>query len=747
MTINTTSNSNLYQIYTKSIVDLAQSIVIKSDAVAQAINTLVLQNTGVPVTSSDKTTWKYYQNISGIYNSADTPMYVYSLDSESQISFDKATLVNNPVTQSSYSYGTTFYNELLAEYPDQEMLILGILYPSDINAAIASADGTIISYPTGLVESSEISLIPNLQAWIYAYLNRWIIPGFIITDDLYLSAYMGQLYLHLIPVVTNLRLAKCKTNEAHSFHINQYLKSHGFLDQYLKQMTRSQVLNMYRNINYYERHAGFQSTFTSLVDVLLTQANLPAYEYVMHHNVQGISHLSTTDTVNILPTAMFRRVPINSIAFQVDAGDYNLIDAEAQLLAATPYNDAYQSINHSKTEHAIDVSIRGVLPTKVIECGLNDVVAPLPTTLIDILLNLWIQVVASDRYAVPVEYTPVGASAPVRLSHQQALALYVYAFCKANTPTNSSLNYPVLTRVPKLRANKVLRPVVPSNSYLTGMVDSSHVAPSLISLLLTTAVTLPDTIESLANFTSLANQIYSSQIDQYNLYSFQNDPYSRAQMSVAANLLYEDATYTLGSLQDTALSEGMLYSDMLLEVGLDLSSYAHSDYNQMANTLFNYATNADISTLTNQSNIQAAMVSLLSYLSAYSTQIVASGRNIATIVVPRPDMRIYRYLNAESFSGANVDITIGALGEYVGETVQHLYSLNPVAILNHSTLADSENFTVNMSPSIKYSPISDMTGKTNIYLSAAYSVDMQTSFSSLTLLQQKAVVDTYRTVQ
>jgi hypothetical protein len=721
--------------------------VIKSDAVAIATNLLVLQNTGIPVTSDDRTTWKYYQNISGIYHSSDTPMVVYSLDSESQISFDKATLATNLVTKEAYAYGSTYYNELLAAYPEQEMLILGILYPADINGAIAAKDGTILAYPTGLVEDEEISLIPNLQAWVYAYMNRWVVSGFTITDNLYLASYMGQLYLHLIAVITNLRLSKCKTNEVHSFHLNQYLKSHGFIDQYLKQMTRAQALNMYRNINYYERHAGFQSTFTSLVDVLLTQANLPAYEYELLHDVQHMSHNGVEDTATILPAALFRRKPINSVAKEVSASDYNLVDAQAQLFNVTPNNEAYLLENVASTEHKLDTSIRAKLPTKIVECGLNDVIAPLPVTFEQILMNLWIQVVATDRYSVPVEYTPVGASAPVRLSHQQALALWIYAFTKANEPTNPSLNYPVLTRVPKIRANKVPIPTIPSSAYLNSLVDAKYVSSDLITLLLTTAVSLPTTVNSLVGFTALANDLYAAQIDQYNLYSFQTTPSGRAMLSVAANSLYEDVTYTLASMQDSSTGTGKLYSDILLEVGLDLSNYSASDYNNMALAIFNYATAADVSTLTKQSTIQAAMVNLLSYLSAYSTQIVASGQSGAATVVPRPDLRFYDLVTQETVTSSNASIPLGILTEDVEESITFGYELNQVAVMHNSTLADTEAIAVDLRQTQTYDSYSGVTGSMNIYLSSAYSVDQQTAFNALTLSQKQQVVDMYRIVQ
>ena len=99
-------NNNLYNLYVQDIISLASTIVLKLDQIGQAMNYLVMQKAGTALLDpDDRTTWKYYQNISGAYNFTDTPMFVESLDGNGQISFDKTTLAANPITQNFPSSG------------------------------------------------------------------------------------------------------------------------------------------------------------------------------------------------------------------------------------------------------------------------------------------------------------------------------------------------------------------------------------------------------------------------------------------------------------------------------------------------------------------------------------------------------------------------------------------------------------------------------------------------------------------
>jgi hypothetical protein len=112
-------------------------------------------------------------------------MTVPSLDIAQRIVFNKVNLQTHLATKQAYSYGTRYYQELVLQYPEQEMLILGILYPADITKAVNAKDGTILAYPPELVELYEVSLIPKLQTWLDNYLFRWFNKQFILTDDLY----------------------------------------------------------------------------------------------------------------------------------------------------------------------------------------------------------------------------------------------------------------------------------------------------------------------------------------------------------------------------------------------------------------------------------------------------------------------------------------------------------------------------------------------------------------------------------
>jgi hypothetical protein len=83
--------------YIDQIFELAETIVIKSELTAQAINKkLILQHGAQAVNPIDKTTWKYYLNLAGKYHPTDTKIIITSLDDLSQIVFDAQTLRNQP---------------------------------------------------------------------------------------------------------------------------------------------------------------------------------------------------------------------------------------------------------------------------------------------------------------------------------------------------------------------------------------------------------------------------------------------------------------------------------------------------------------------------------------------------------------------------------------------------------------------------------------------------------------------------
>lgn len=173
------SNSNYYQLYINQTLQLAETIVIKSATTAETLNQQIYGDSGgLALISTDPTTWKYYLNLAGQYHPVDQVMTVISMDTQGEIIFNRENLLIHLATARAYAYGTRAYIDLVGRYPNQEQLILGILYPTDMATAIAADDGAILSYPADYVESNEHSLIPKLQQWINIYKEhgKWKVP-------------------------------------------------------------------------------------------------------------------------------------------------------------------------------------------------------------------------------------------------------------------------------------------------------------------------------------------------------------------------------------------------------------------------------------------------------------------------------------------------------------------------------------------------------------------------------------------
>lgn len=744
-TLSTTAN-NLYDLYIKSITDLAQAMVIKFDQVAKSVNKSVLLQSGVIVDEDNPQSWKYYQNICGQYHFTDVPMSVYSLDAEISIDFTVAALQANPVTKAAYAFGSTYYNDLVAAYPEQEALILGILYPADMATAIAAKDGTILSYPTHLIEEGETDFLRILQAWIYAYLHRWYNTAYCATDDLYAASALAQLTLILMGAISNIRLAACKTNQAHSFHIKQYLRSHGFLDTYLNQMTTKQALDMYRNINYYERNAGFEATFDRLIEVVMTGAGLPAYSYEMRHNQETITHSNNVDTKHLQSIGHFKRQPINSIGKRYPLPDYDLVQLNAAAATQTPYNDDYQTWHYTDVAQAMSLSKHAQLPTKVVECSINPVGTPSSLPPDRILFNHWIDWAASDRYAVPVEFIPEGSKTPVRLSHQQAVAVWAYVTHRALEPLDDP-TYPKLLRVPAIQLSRVVRSPKPNVQELYDMAATPYLSTQMIDLIYSTGFIVPNTVASLAVFQQLCGQIYAANINQYKLYSFQSHPVARGHAQGAVARLYADKIVRLMDLADPEdPSMGMLYSTLIQQLGLNFSGYRPIDYYNTATSILNAATGSQNNDLRDPSNVQAAMVSLLRYLSSYSIQVISSGASDLNTTIPRPDVRVSNHKSAIAF---------------------HLKARIPIADVDNVLIQESFNKTVGLSamPGTRYNTMvptfrtrtetgtlpdrclkvtSTLKHRVRTGVSVKRSFDSKLLFDALTMSQRMQVVDVYQ---
>lgn len=608
----TTSTSNQYQVYLDSVLALARYIVVKSSATADAINTYISAVYGADqVNDLDPTTWRYYMNLSGQYHFADTMMYVVSMDTLETIEFTVENLALHRATAKAYQFGERDYLALVAQYPTQVTLINGILNPVDIDDAIVADDGQILTYPSDLIEFNEYTLIEKLQRWINGFKTRWVNLAYTISDDMYTPFTLGIMYALLPQVILSLRLEACKTNEAHSFHVRQYLLSHGLLDMYLDQCTTEQSLELYRNINYLERNAGQSEIFDWLVDHIMTERNLPLAKYTMRHDVSNMP-------TDLYPTITFTRDPVN-LGYNLDS--INEITLDEMLIKERPVardNEKYEGDYEPDILEAMQNSLSNELPTKALESSMIDYTGSVKYPLPEILINNWLWLASLGYYNSAVQFTNPATGETVPLFAKDAFCLAWYAL-------NASIGI-TLDVIPPMFAQRVPRIPVPSVQDMAALCDMTKVDINTLQEIhdLMPLIQAPSTFLSTEAFYALCQQIYTAANEQDGLVAYQEHMEVRGYVKNATSLLWSDNLCYVADPGDN-------YTNWFAARNLDVAEFTETQWGALYAEIVATATGQNLTTTPSVANIQKAMIGMMEQLSSYSIQFM-SNINDSTIV-------------------------------------------------------------------------------------------------------------------
>lgn len=610
-------SQNYYKLYVESIFNLASTIVIKSELSAEMINKfLVLQYGEQEVDPYDPTSWKYYLNVCGQYHPRDEQITITSLDSGVEIVFDKLRLDQNPVTKSSYAYGSRYYRELVTLHPDKELLIIGSLYPADMSKAINAEDGDVISYPSNLVEEQELSLISNIEDWIKRFKARWDNRQFNVSDSLYGAANHGIMYLQLVPLIFNLRLAACKTNEVHSFHIRQYLASHGMLDIYLDQLSLKQALFLYRNIAYIERNNGKKEIFSWLVEKILTDRDIPISEYSMRHNTGNMTSVAT-------PLVGFRRKELNDV-YSGYNNETVRIDTK-RLLSKEELdakgNSEYSFYNADRINTQFEYSLSSVVGTKVLESSMIDYSADDPYPLIDIQLNHWLYYSSLGIYRANIIIQEPRTGVEYTLSAFDAYVYWFYIYCKS---IGVHLNKTAIFAdnvIPDFLATRVVSIPRVSRSDVNQIADLTGVESDVIAeIFYSQAGVITQT--SVKDFNNQTLEILKQSNFQQALVSNQQHMVRRAMVKNAINRLYYDIRISTHDTFSSQQTVARTYPEWLSEKNINDYNYSPEECELIYSNLFQKATGGNLYTTQAMGQLQRSMIKLMRQLSSYSVQYI-----------------------------------------------------------------------------------------------------------------------------
>lgn len=595
------TSNNYFSLYIQQVLQLAATLVIKSEATAQAQNRWVTDYFGADMVDAfDPSSWRYYLNLAGKYHPVDTPMTVVSLDTQDEIVFSVENLLIHRATARAYRYGSRQYKELVARYPDQARLILGILHPLDIDAAIAAPDFQILGVLPGLVEENEYSLLTKLQTWINRFRVRWINEQFGLSDSLYPATALGMMYALMVPAIIAIRLEACKTNEAHSFHVRQYLASHGFLDQFFDKLTLKQRLFFYRNITYIERNAGKRDTFDWLVEHIMTERRFPIAEYVMRHN---LAH----QPEELYPTLTFDKHQLNlGTAAQVSHSlnlEQILIKEDQMALD----NERYRPDYLPKIKKQMENSQSNVVLTKLLESAMVDYSNSAPHTLAEILVNEWLSQAADGSYTAYVTPTNPRTGELMPLTVKEAYIFTWWIFCRSIGVR--------LTTVPAMVAFHAQRTPMASVDDIYSVVDHTLVSRDLAVQALSVQPVIPKII-SVDTFYDVCVKIRDACTLQRNITALQEHHTRRAMVANMCERIYADRVIHLEP-------EGTLYSEWFGSRNMQPGDFSVSDLALLYNDIVREATGQVSHPTVSLKEIQRAMIKMLSRLSSYSIQITS----------------------------------------------------------------------------------------------------------------------------
>jgi hypothetical protein len=589
--------SNLYQIYRESVERLAATLVVKDEATCDIINSR-LRILGEEVLADSPETWKYYLNLSGQYHITDTLMKVVSMDTHEEIDFTRENMGIHRATWRGYQYGSRYYAELLTKYPRQDSLIFGILNPVNIATATAAADHSILYFDSSLIEGRETNLIHRLQRWIDAQFTRWAMEDFRINNSLFIAARLLILFQAMSDEIENIRTDNCRTNMVHSYHIRRYLASFGPLDQYYNEMNEFQRLYFYRNIRYIMRNNGKDEIFQELIGNVMTERRFPLAEYRMQHYDGDIK-------TTLEPTVQYLRSSVNGIpaALGEDIRDTDGLLELQNPLARNNFEESTYASDYVPKEMVR--SLASEAKTKSFESNVLDLAESEPYTLAEILLNQWIYLADLGRYRSVMTLTLPNGGESFKLNMKEAFLVYQYCYMLRAGIT--------LPTIPRIMAKRVRRMPIPTFDELRAITTKKVTSDAFIHEAMRDNVNITSYV-SVDAFLNLCITIQKRMLRHRDLYVYRDDLHAYAEVQLMTNRFYADIPVDM--------DHGQVYSEWLGARGLSLEGYTPAELDEIMVGILNTVTGFELRTSLSVSDIQKAMLSIMSRLSSYSVQFI-----------------------------------------------------------------------------------------------------------------------------
>ena len=642
--------SALYQLYAANLLTIAKTMVIKHERAAIAVNEF-LEEKGYPVNWGDPASWKYYLNLSGEYHQYDhdvlsrtqTNGSIYiTIKVAGSISpidapFTKQTLTD-PTIATEYGYNSSFYKAVVDGYPEFLDLIHGILNPIDLQMAVAAPDNAIlfiggysrVSSAYGgfqfignrsstflrnnLIESNELNIIFKLQEWLNVYIARWYNRDYSTFNEFYYPVMLSSFYVCVPGLIHNFRLQNCHTDSVHSYHVDEFLESHGRLYFPASKLPRDQRLWLYRNVRGLYNGLGLNETFGDIVDNIFTPSNIPLAGYLLKQNT-----VSMPNEFNAIPSVTKEVINFNQVGpgnerLSIDS----LMDRQVNLARSNQIDsDYYQGVVTTEMKRAQNNNYI----TRTIDSQMLDLSDNSPYALSSFLLNMWGYTAATGNYTGTVFFTNPTNGERSQLTPINAYILMIYCTLKSISSDIPEFIPPVTFKmIPKPESplySLVGYPMKPTLSELKEGVTAEELNDSVLQKHLTSSGDL-FSYNSPTIFGEDVVKLHADLVRRYRTTAFLYGRDAHVQSTIAYTKLY------WSNVKVPLTSAPTTFKNWLTLRGLNFDTLAPSDFQQLALDIVKQATNDLIDRNRFLAELQSSAIDILKRFITYASHVVSS---------------------------------------------------------------------------------------------------------------------------
>lgn len=665
-------SQKLLEVYKTSTIALAHSVVINHPHVGMSINKMLKEkNYGKYTNDRDRSTWKFYLNMAGLYHQYDhdqihkinvekglgltdpnidrTKMIIRVAGDNGQI--EKEFTVDNISSENAdisiakeYQPNQRAYNELVGVYPEFETLIQGILHPIPLNISTTADEFEVLhiggyyktrlptlssqhAYIKGsgladqqvnLIEDWEESLPERINDFTKNYFRQHYNPVYGEFNDLYVASNLGLYYLTLPTLIMQLRLEKTKTREVHSTHVQLYLDSFSGLGQYISYLTRDQVMFLYRNLDWLVANFGKQKTFEILLQVLIYYKQIPAIFYNGTHRLDNMPENLEADPMFSKEYGLVRPIgdgktiltPEEMIERIIDLAKYNKENLDYQL------------------DRVVDLSLRSVnnqVKTKLVHTKYTNWGMQVNASYEEFLFCNWVYSAMKAEFTGLVTVFIPYTNNSIQLTIKNALIMFLFGYARGylnKTPTAIMSLYP--HNVPKTLAE------INAGVDLKGFITDPKFTEEEFQFLKNKAPS-SRRYNSTSQFLIQIEKQWRNFVERtYAVYRGEGIR-ANGQMDMVASMMYHT--------EKIDIDLGMTYQQWLAKFGISAEGEDKEFYQLLCNSVYEAVLFPNGTKKDRMEKTHKALINILRFFTSYSIQFITETNSSEVVNVGTRDIR------------------------------------------------------------------------------------------------------------